>query len=56
VAHVVSKIKNTIAIATALAAAKREDLSSSHILRALEAKGKGLPEPDDALDNKGLYD
>ena len=55
VAHIVPKIKNTIAIAKALAAAKSEDLDSSHISRALEAKGKVLPVSGDASD-EGLYD
>ena len=49
-AYVISKIKNTIAITTALAAIKSEDLNSSYISCALEANGKDLPVLDDILD------
>ena len=48
------KIKNTIAIATALAAAKSEDISSLHISQALGANGDSVPVSD--TDSDGLYD
>ncbi len=50
----VFKIKNTIAIATALASAKSEDFSSSHISQALEANGN-LVLSSDRLDDNSLY-
>ena len=50
------KVKNTIAIAIALANAKDEVFSSSHISQALAASGNLIPESSDTLDDESLYD
>ena len=50
------KIKNAIAIASALAFAKGEMFSSSHISQALAANGNLIPASSDILDNVSLYD
>jgi hypothetical protein len=50
------QIKNTIAIATALAAAKGDMISSSHISQALEANGNFIPASSDTSGEDSLYD
>jgi hypothetical protein len=50
------QIKNTIAIATALATAKGDMFSSSHISQALEANGNFIPASSDTAGDDSLYD
>jgi hypothetical protein len=50
------QIKNTVAIATALATADGDMFSSSHISQALEANGNFIPASSDTAGDDSLYD